>query len=122
MCITKGMKMAKKVGHHEKQDVNELTRDIDDDWNNFVVSEINDHNVRLSVLQRDFHWHLHKNSDELFYMIERMLYVDLVDRTGEIGPGQMITIPKNVRHRTRSKLRTIVLCFESESNEITGDV
>jgi hypothetical protein len=64
------MKMAKKVGHLEKQDVNELTRDIDDDWNNFVVSEINDHDVRLSVLQRDFHWHLHKNSDELFYMIE----------------------------------------------------
>jgi len=34
----------------------------------------------------------------------------------------MITIPKNVRHRTRSDLRTITLCFESESNEITGDV
>ena len=32
--------MAKKVGHLEKQDLNELTRDINDDWNNFVVSEI----------------------------------------------------------------------------------
>jgi len=34
----------------------------------------------------------------------------------------MITIPKNVMHRTRSDLRTIILCFESESNEIRGDV
>jgi hypothetical protein len=25
-------------------------------------------------------------------------------------------------NRTRSDLRTIILCFESESNEITGDV
>jgi mannose-6-phosphate isomerase-like protein (cupin superfamily) len=114
--------MAKKVGHLEKQDVNELTRDIDDDWNNFVVSEINDHVVRLSVLQRDFHWHLHKNSDELFFVIEGKLFVDLVDHTEEIGPSQMITIPKNVRHRTRSNSRIIILCFESESNEITGDV
>jgi hypothetical protein len=59
--------MTKKVGHLEKQDVNELTRDFDDVWKNIVVSEINDHVVRLSVLQRDFHWHLHKNSDELFF-------------------------------------------------------
>jgi mannose-6-phosphate isomerase-like protein (cupin superfamily) len=81
-----------------------------------------DHVVKLSVLQRAFHWHLHKNSDELFYVIEGMLFVDLEDRTEEIGPGQMITIPKNVRHRTRSDSRTIILCFESESNEITGDV
>ena len=122
MCITRGTKRAKKVGHLEKQDVNKLTRDIDDDWNNMVVSEINDHIVRLSVLQRDFHWHLHKNSDELFFVIEGMLYVDRVDRTEEIGPGQMITIPKNVRHRTRSNSRTNILCFESESNEITDDV
>ena len=77
-----------------------MTRDIDDDWNDFVVSEINDHVVRLSVLQRDFHWHLHKNSDELFFVIEGKLFVDPEDRTEEIGPGQMITIPKNVRHRT----------------------
>ena len=60
--------MAKKVGHLEKHDVNELTRDIDDDWNNFVVSEINDHVVRLSVLQRDFHWHLHKRIVTNFFM------------------------------------------------------
>jgi mannose-6-phosphate isomerase-like protein (cupin superfamily) len=55
-------------------------------------------------------------------MIEGMLFVDPEDRTEEIGPGQMITIPKKVRYRTRSDLRTISLCFESESNEITGDV
>jgi len=114
--------MDKKVGHLQKLDVNELTKDINDDWKNFVVGEINDHVARLSVLQRDFHGHLHKNSDELFYVIEGKLFVDLEDRSEEICPGQMITIPKNVRHRTRSDSRTIILCFESASNDITGDV
>jgi mannose-6-phosphate isomerase-like protein (cupin superfamily) len=116
------MDMNRKVGHLEKMDVNELTEGIKDDWNNFVVSEVNDHVARLSVLQRDFHWHLHKNSDELFYVIEGKLFVDLEDRIEEIGPGQMITIPKNVRHRTRANSRTIILCFESASNVITGDM
>lgn len=27
-----------------------------------VVSEVNDHVVRLSLLQRDFHWHSHSKS------------------------------------------------------------
>jgi len=112
----------KKIGHLEKLDVNELTKDINDDWKNFVVSEVNDHVVRLSVLQRDFHWYLHKNSDELFYVVEGKLFVDFEDRTEEIGPEQMITIPKNVRHRTRSDQRTIILCFESKDNDVAGDV
>jgi mannose-6-phosphate isomerase-like protein (cupin superfamily) len=114
--------MDRKLGQLEKLDVNELTKGIKDDWKNFVVSEINDHVARLSVLQRDFHWHLHKNSDELFYVIEGKLFVDLEDRSEEIGPGQMITIPKNVRHRTRSDSRTVILSFESASNVITGDM
>ncbi len=112
--------MNKKTGHLEKLDVRELTRDINDDWKNFVVSEINDHVVRLSVLQRDFHWHFHRNSDELFYVIEGKLYVDLDDRTEEIGAGQMITVPKNVRHRTRADSRTLILCFESKDNDVAG--
>jgi len=37
-------------------------------------------------------------------------------------PNPTITIPKNARHRTRSNSRIVILCFESESNEITGDV
>jgi len=114
--------MDKKAGHLEKLDVNELTKGINNDWENFIISEINDHVVRLSVLQRDFHWHLHENSDELFYVIEGKLFVDLEDRTEEIFPRQMITIPKRVRHRTRSNIRTLILCFESKDNDITGDV
>ncbi|SDN39613.1 Mannose-6-phosphate isomerase, cupin superfamily [Desulfonauticus submarinus] len=99
----------------------DLTKDITDDWKNFVVSEINDHVVRLSVLQRDFHWHYHAESDEMFYVIEGKLFVDLEDRTEELNPGEMITIPKNVKHRTRSSERTLILCFESKNNDVKGD-
>jgi len=98
----------------------ELTKDINDDWKNFVVSEINDHVVRLSVLQRDFHWHSHPESDEMFYVVEGKLFVDLENKTEEINPGEMITIPKNIKHRTRSDKRTLTLCFESKDNDVKG--
>lgn len=114
--------MERKKGQLEKLNVDTLTRDIQDDWKNFVISEINNHVVRLSIIKRDFHWHLHQDSDEYFYVIAGKLFVDLEDRTETLSPGQMITIPKNVKHRTRAKERTIVLCFESQDNDVKGDI
>jgi len=104
-----------------KLNVFDLTKNITDDWKNFIVSEINDHVVRLSVLQRDFHWHSHSESDEMFYVIEGKLFVDLENTTEEINPGEMITVPKNIKHRTRSNERTLILCFESKDNDVKGD-
>ncbi len=104
-----------------KLNVFDLTKNITDDWKNFIVSEINDHVVRLSVLQRDFHWHSHSESDEMFYVIEGKLFVDLGNKTEEINPGEMITVPKNIKHRTRSKKRTLILCFESKDNDVKGN-
>ena len=104
-----------------KFNVHDLTAGLDDDWKNFVVSEVNDHVVRLSLLQRDFHWHSHSKSDEVFYVIQGKLFVDLEDRTEELQPGEMITIPRTVQHRTRSNEKTLILCFESMDNDVTGD-
>ena len=53
-----------------KLDYKKLTKGIDEDWKNFPICEINDHVVRLSVLQKEFHWHKHSKSDEFFYVIE----------------------------------------------------
>ena len=60
-------------------------------------------------------------SDEVFYVIQGKLFVDLEDKTEELHPGEMITIPRSVRHRTRSNERTLILCFESMGNDVTGD-
>lgn len=113
--------MEPNLGHLKKIDVNELTKNINDDWKNFDVSDINDHVVRLSILQRDFHWHHHTESDEMFFVISGKLFVDLEEKTEELGPGQMITISKNTKHRTRSNERTLILCFESKDNNAMGN-
>jgi len=105
----------------KKLNVFDLTKDINDDWKNFVVSEINDHVVRLSVFQKNFHWHSHSESDEMFYVIEGKLHVDLENNTEEINAGERITIPKNIKHRTRSNEMSIILCFETKDNDIMGD-
>jgi mannose-6-phosphate isomerase-like protein (cupin superfamily) len=108
-------------GHLQKQAVSMLTADILEDWRNFIVGSVNDHVVRIGVLQGEFHWHHHQHSDEMFYVISGRLFIDLEDRTIELAPGEMCAVPKGVRHRTRSLERTVSLCFESRDNDVTGD-
>ena len=114
--------MDKKTRQLKKLNVDFLTKDIHEEWNNFAIGNVNNHVVRLSVMQKDFHWHHHRNSDEFFYVVKGELLVDLEDRTEILAPGEMITIPKNIKHRTRAKERTIILCFESQDNNVKGDV
>jgi len=106
---------------NKKLDYKELTKEVKENWKNFPICEINNHVVRLSVLQRDFHWHMHKQSDEFFYVIEGQLFVDFEDRTEILTSGQMIKVPKNILHRTRAKVKTKLLCFETIDNDVTGD-
>ncbi|MDV3349320.1 cupin domain-containing protein [Leptothoe sp. LEGE 181152] len=113
--------MLGQLGQLQKLDINNLTEDIREEWKNFEVSDINDHVVRLSVTQKEFHWHSHTNSDEFFFVIDGELFIDLEDRTERLSSGQMMTIPKTVKHRTRANRRTIVLCFESKDNDVQGD-
>lgn len=105
----------------EKLDVQQLTQGITEDWKNFPVALINDHVVRLSVLEKDFHWHQHTQSDEFFYVISGELFVDFENKTEILTPGQMIKVPKGVVHRTRANNKTTLLCFETKDNDVLGE-
>jgi mannose-6-phosphate isomerase-like protein (cupin superfamily) len=90
---------------HEAEDV--------DLYKNIPLSLVNDHVIRLSIMTGPFHWHFHPNSDESFLVVEGIVCIDLEDRSVELAPGQLFTIPANVRHRTRPKgHRSVNLTFE----------
>ena len=76
--------------------------------------------VRLAVIQEDFHWHYHAKGDEMFFVISGKFFVDLEDRTVELGPNEMFTVPKTTKHKTRASERSVVMCFESRENDIMG--
>nr|WP_295924942.1 cupin domain-containing protein [uncultured Dyadobacter sp.] len=84
-------------------DLGEIARSVAGQYANFTVAEPNDHVVRLSVMTESYFWHYHPNSDETFMTIEGILIIDLENKTVELLPGQLFTIPKNTIHRTRPK-------------------
>jgi mannose-6-phosphate isomerase-like protein (cupin superfamily) len=84
-------------------DLNEYHQAIADKYANHVLTNINDHVVKISIMTEDFYWHYHPNSDETFIVLEGTMFLDLETGTIEIDEGQMITVAANVRHRTRPK-------------------
>ena len=86
-----------------KIDIGELTHTVTTDYANFTAALVNDHVVKVSVMTEPYFWHYHPNSDETFITIEGVLLIDLETEIVELLPGQLVTIPKNVAHRTRPK-------------------
>jgi mannose-6-phosphate isomerase-like protein (cupin superfamily) len=98
-------------------DILQQTKNIDT-YSNFPLAFVNDHVVRVGIMTESFYWHLHPNSDESFLVMEGSIFIDLEDTTIELLSGQLFTIPKNIKHRTRPNGdRSVNLTFESRDME-----
>ena len=110
-----------KFGPLEKFDVEALQRSLHP-WTNQSLCRVNDMVVRLGVVEGEFHWHKHDADDELFYVLDGRLIVDVEgEESVELAPGQGYVVPKGVVHRTRAPVRTAMLMAETASVLPTGD-
>jgi mannose-6-phosphate isomerase-like protein (cupin superfamily) len=103
-------------------DVDKIRQSVTDDWFNQTLCQVNDCVVRLGVVQGEFHWHKHDNEDEMFYVVEGRLIIDLEgDTSVDLGPTQGVVVPAGMLHRPRAIERTVVLMVERDSVTPTGD-
>ena len=110
-----------KYGPLEVIEAGKLADECAQKWWNQSLCTVNESVVRVGVFDGEFHWHKHDHEDELFYVIEGKLLLDLEGRTVELSPRQGMMVPKGVMHRTRAKERTVVLMVEPKSVKPTGD-
>jgi mannose-6-phosphate isomerase-like protein (cupin superfamily) len=109
-----------KYDHHEVIDVPSIVATTKP-WANRTLTKVNDSVVRLGIIEGDFHWHKHDSDDEFFYVVEGTLFIDLEDKTIELGPNQGVTISKGVMHRPRAPKKVVMLMVETSEIEPTGD-
>jgi mannose-6-phosphate isomerase-like protein (cupin superfamily) len=100
-----------------KQDFNTISKDVQP-YNNFIVDVINDHCLRMAVMQGEYRWHYHKHTDELFIVLEGELKIEIKDSdTVFLQPGQFIKIPAQTIHKTSAATRTVNLTFETNADD-----
>src|SRR3954462_7026978 len=83
-------------------------------WFNQTLTTVNDVVVRLGVIDGDFHWHKHDDTDEFFLVLDGRLLIDLDEETTvTLDPQQAFTVPRGVVHRTRAPERTTIMMIEA---------
>lgn len=79
------------------------------------IGTLNSH--MLNVLQaedRTLDFHVHENSDEMFYCIEGEFDIEFEDGLSHLREGDFIIIPKGTKHRPVCKSLVKCLLIETE--------
>jgi mannose-6-phosphate isomerase-like protein (cupin superfamily) len=115
------IRLGDKFGHLALIDV-AAEAAANEPWFNQTLTTVNDSVVRLGVIEGDFHWHKHDDTDEFFLVLDGELLIDFEDRDSVLlKPHQAFTVPRGVVHRTRAPVRTTILMVEAAGVAPTGD-
>ncbi|MCL2165035.1 MAG: cupin domain-containing protein [Oscillospiraceae bacterium] len=90
------------------------------------VGHLNGHILSVvNVENRTLGFHIHEQSDELFYVIEGTFHLETDEGLIKIGEGELIIVPKGMRHRPVVKELSKFLMIELEgtlNKENSGDM
>jgi mannose-6-phosphate isomerase-like protein (cupin superfamily) len=86
-----------------------------------IVGTMNDLKLMVAKTKGEFVWHSHPDTDDLFYVVNGELTIQLRDRDIVLGPGDLYVVPRGVEHCPRSDDGADILLVEAEGTINTGD-
>lgn len=95
---------------------------ITEHWRPRIAAELNGQHVKLVKLLGEFVWHHHEHEDELFLVHRGQLRMEFRDRVVELGPGELLVVPRGVEHRPVAEREVEVILFEPAGTLNTGNV
>jgi mannose-6-phosphate isomerase-like protein (cupin superfamily) len=93
-------------------------------WHPHQIAVVNDMQVLLAKVKDEFVWHEHEEEDELFQVLKGTLLMQFEDRTETVKEGEIIVVPKGVRHcpKTENGEEVHIMLFEKLTTKHTGNV
>jgi mannose-6-phosphate isomerase-like protein (cupin superfamily) len=92
--------------------LDEVLAQVAGSWDPVVVGRVNDYDVKAVRVEGEFPEHVHDDTDELFLVLSGRFYLDMPGGTVELGPMDLYTVPRGVRHRPRATAGTRLLNIE----------
>ena len=89
-----------------------------------IINEVNDQYVKLAKIKgQEVPWHSHENEDELFYIVEGNLLMEVENKPDLImEKGDLYVVPKGVMHRVSSSEECLIMLIETKTTQHTGKV
>jgi len=86
-----------------------------------LITELNDYQLKMVKAKREFVWHSHPETDELFFVVEGKMQLALRDRIFDLRTGELIVVPKGVEHRPVCETECTVMLIEPKGTLNTGN-
>ncbi len=90
-------------------------------WSPRVVAQMNDYQFKVVKIKGDFTWHDHKDTDEVFMVIDGKMRIDFRDGSVELSNGEMFVVPKGLEHKPFAADECQVLLVEPCGVVNTGE-
>lgn len=90
-------------------------------WSPKIIAQMNDYHFKLARVEGDFTWHDHKDTDEVFIVIEGELRIDFRDGNVKLHEGELFVVPKGVEHKPFAQKECKILLVEPAGTVNTGD-
>ncbi|WP_028974441.1 cupin domain-containing protein [Spirochaeta cellobiosiphila] len=90
-------------------------------WSPKIIAQMNNYHFKLAKLEGDFTWHDHKDTDEVFIVLEGSIRIDFRDQSVDLKEGEMLVVPKGVEHKPYAATEAKVLLIEPAGTVNTGD-
>lgn len=89
-----------------------------------IIGEVNDQYIKVVKIKgQEVPWHNHEMEDELFYIVEGSLLMDIENQESLVmQKGDLYVVRKGINHRVSSKEECSIMLIESKTTEHTGKV
>jgi mannose-6-phosphate isomerase-like protein (cupin superfamily) len=90
-------------------------------WSPKIIAQMNDYHFKLVKFQGEFVWHDHKETDEVFIVLDGEMTVHFANDDVSVKKGEMIVIPKGEKHKTSARNECRAMLVETAGTLNTGD-
>ncbi|MBI3376003.1 MAG: cupin domain-containing protein [Betaproteobacteria bacterium] len=90
-------------------------------WSPKIIAQMNDYHFKLVKFEGEFVWHDHKDTDEVFIVIDGEMVIHFRSHDVRVRKGELFVIPKGVEHKTSAKAECRAMLVEAAGTVNTGD-
>ena len=104
--------------------VNDAFLSMVDYYSPKIIGEVNDQYIKVVKIKgQEVPWHHHENEDELFFIVEGSLLMEIENQEYLImRKDDFFVVKKGINHRVSSEEECFIMLIESKTTEHTGKV
>lgn len=87
-----------------------------------LIAELNDYQFKLVKAQREFVLHTHDETDEMFYVVEGEMKLQIEDEVFELNQGELIVVPRGALHKPICETECTIMLVEPKTTVNTGNI